>query len=138
MKRKAQTSPEFMVAIAAILFIGMVAQVMIFGKTAEAWHVRSFMSAQDICNSVANELNLAGYSEGRSAFFTIPKDVAGTNYTLTVWSDYVTVDYAGHACVKRFTALDVKYNGRSPPFNLSGGTYRINTTEGVVTLEKFA
>jgi len=135
---KAQASVEFMVVIAMILFIGMIAQILIIEKTAEAWHVRSSMSAQDICNSIANELNLAGYSEGRSAFFTIPNDIAGSNYTLTIWDGYVTADYAGHACVERFTVLDVRYNGKSPPFNLSGGTYRINTTEGVVTLERFS
>ena len=136
MGMKAQAGPELMVVILMVVTIGILTQSLIFWKTNESWNVRASRDAQDICNGMASELTLAGYSEGRSAYFSLPLDIIGADYVLTVWNSTVTVDYAGHACVKRFNLLGVKYGAAVPPFNLTGGTYRINTTQGLVTLEK--
>jgi len=138
MRGKAQSSVEFMAVIAAIIFIAAIAQVLIFSKYNEAWQLRAYLDSQDVCNSVSNELSLAGYSEGRSSYFTLPQDIAGGNYTLTVWNGIVTADYQGHACVGTYIVRSLKYGNSTPPFNMTGGRYRINTTAGLVTLEKMA
>jgi len=137
MGRKAQTSIEFMAVIAAVIFVAAIVQLLIFTKYNEAWHVRAYLGSQDLCNTMADELGIAAYSEGRSAFFKLPYDISGANYTLTVWNGTVTADYSDHVCVRRFVAREVRYNNASVPFNLTGGTYRINTTGGLITLEKF-
>jgi len=138
MPRKAQSSVEVMVGIVVLIFIGMVAQLFIFEKTATSWQIRSHSACLDISNSVANGLNLAAYSEGSSTRFTIPNDLSNTPYNLTVYGDYVTVDYYGDSCLRRYTALSAVYNNSNPPFVLAGGTYRVNNTNGVLGIDKIA
>ncbi len=136
MGEKGQASVEAMGCIVVLVLIAAVAQFFVFDRMVRMQELRQYMSALDICNGVASELNLAGYSEGLSSQFYIPGDVAGTNYTLMVTNEYVTVDYSDKSCVRRFNALQVNYNGTAPPFALAGGTYRMNNTGGVVTIAK--
>lgn len=136
MVEKGQASVEAMSCIVVLVLIAIVVQLFVFDRMIRMQEARQYLSALDICNGVASELNLAGYSEGLSSYFYIPKDVSGANYTLTVTNDYVSVDYSDKSCVRRFNALQVNYNGTAPPFALVGGTYRMNNTAGVVTIEK--
>ena len=120
MGEKGQASVEAMGCIVVLVLIAAVAQFFVFDRMVRMQELRQYMSALDICNGVASELNLAGYSEGLSSQFYIPGDVAGTNYTLMVTNEYVTVDYSDKSCVRRFNALQVNYNGTAPPFALAG------------------
>ena len=136
MGEKGQASVEAMGCIVVLVLIAAVAQFFVFDRMVRMQELRQYMSALDICNGVASELNLAGYSEGLSSQFYIPGDVSGVPYTLTVTNNYVSVDYSDKSCVRRFNALQVNYNGTAPPFVLGGGTYRMNNTAGVVTIAK--
>lgn len=138
MVAKAQSSVEIMVAVTLLLFIAIIAQVFIFDKTVLSWQLRSHATCLDIVNTVSNGLNFAAYSDGSSTRFSIPQDVSGTQYTLTVYGDYVAVDYSDDSCLRRFTAASVTYGLASPPFNLTGGEYRVNNTDGALTLEKLS
>ena len=129
---------EFMTGIAVLMIIAMIAQVFIFERTARAWGVRTYAEGTDICNGVANTLNMAGYSEGSSVRFDIPNEVGGGPYNLTVYGSMVALDYSGHSCLQHFSALSLRYNGSYAPFNLTGGTYRVDNSAGVLTIEKLA
>jgi hypothetical protein len=129
---------EVMVGVVVLILIAMIAQMFIFEKTLLAWQERTYNDGLDVCNGVANALSIAGYSEGSSTQVSIPYDVGGSNYTLTVYDDIVTLDYSAHSCVRHFAVYYVIYNGSYPPFNLTGGVYQLNNTGGLVTIGKIA
>ena len=136
MKMKAQSSTEFMVGVAMLVFLVLTAQIFVFERASLSWQVRTHSACIDTANSVANGLSIAGYSDGGSILFTVPHTLSETGYSLTVHSGFVALDYSGDSCMRRFTAQSVKYYGSAPPFNLTGGTYRVNNSLGVLNVEK--
>lgn len=130
---KAQSSVEFMVAVAMLIFVIIALQLYIFMKANEAASTNLAVRGREVCDSIGSQLSLAGYSRGYSGELRVPRDVAGTPVNLTVHRDYVALDYVYHSCIRDYRA-EVRFNGTSPPFTLPAGEYWVNNTDGVVYL----
>jgi len=134
-KKKAQSSIEFMVSTFLVLLLFGIA-VWIYGTSMEeANALRSSMEANRICAQVSATLSSLASSGGATAYrFSLPAKVNGENYTVYVVSarNLVKVDFANRAGVGcGLPSMNITNSTGASFFALGKSAYA-NSSNGVV------
>ena len=106
--RKAQTSIEMFAFFSMALLIFSIAYMFVFEKTQNAYDLKARTNALDMGNRVSSEINTAlAEGDGYSKNISLPSEILGALYTVSVDNGYVFVSWRGKNAASRTTADSV-------------------------------
>jgi hypothetical protein len=127
---KAQAGIEFTICIIFLIIILTFLTVYYASKQSEDYSIESKIQSDELCWQLSNVINTAMYSNGYYAEFSLPAEIYGSNYNLTVTNGTVSADYRGSSCNYEIAVTNISFRGRPAPFSLCGGDFYINNTQG--------
>ena len=129
---KAQAALEFMICVLILVTVMIFFTIYSGDKSAEGRAMYSKLKADEICWKVSNIINTAMYSKGYYSEFSLPLQIDGEGYNISVTDGSVSVDYRGKSCIYGITTTNISFRSQPAPFSLCGGDYYINNTDNAV------
>ena len=106
--QKAQASMELLAFFSMALLIFSIAYMFVFEKTQNAYDLKARADALDIGNHVSSEIDTAlAEGDGYSKTISLPSNILGVLYTVSVDRNYVFVSWRGKNAASRTTADSV-------------------------------
>jgi len=98
-KNRAQTSIEFMLIIALVMFIFFGLSMFLANKYNQIKETNNDRAAESLIKLIKTEIDTARSSEnGFSYYFDIPTTLNGMNYSITIENNHILIiDFAGKA-----------------------------------------
>lgn len=133
MRLKGQTSMEFFLLFGISMAVLSVLFGVITNKQATVFEKQNRDMAEQVASNVAFQVEMAMVQgEGYSRPFYLPRNIAGTNYTVNVANESVYVGWRDE-----FVVADTLYQNRTIEFNTSqSSTFRVlHNSSGVYIVE---
>lgn len=133
MRMKGQTSMEFFLLFGISMAVLSILFGVITNKQATVFERHNADMAEQVASNVAFQVEMAlVQGEGYSRPFYIPRNIAGTNYTVNVENESVYVGWR-----EEFVVADTLYQNRSIQFNTSDtSTFKVlHNSSGVYVLD---